>query len=95
MIDKETASKKDLEVGQNIGVQVQGPVETFRIAGIVQFSSGLRSAARRSRASTSPTAQSLFRKVGQLDEIAVAAKPNVTPEQLVQAIARSCRRTRR
>ena len=41
VIDKETASKKHLEAGQDIGVQVQGPVETFRIAGIVQFSSGL------------------------------------------------------
>ena len=41
VIDKETASKKDLEAGQDIGVQVEGPVETFRISGIVQFSSGL------------------------------------------------------
>ena len=84
MIDKETASKKHLEVGQDIGVQVQGPVETFRIAGIVQFSSGLTIGGATLAGFDLATAQSLFRKQGQLDEIAVAAKSNVTPEQLVE-----------
>ena len=86
VIDKETASKKHLEVGQNIGVQVQGPVETFRIAGIVQFSSGLTIGGATLAGFELATAQKLFRKEGRLDEIAVAAKPNVTPQQLVQAI---------
>ena len=40
-----------------------------------------RSAAPRSRASTSPTAQELFGKRGRLDEIAVAAKPGVSDER--------------
>ena len=45
-----------------------------------------RSAARRSPASTCPTAQQLFDKAGKLDEIAVAAEARrQRPEQLVQA----------
>jgi putative ABC transport system permease protein len=86
VIDKETASKKHLEVGQSIGVQVQGPVETLRIGGIVQFSSGLTIGGATLAGFELATAQKLFRKEGQLDEIAVAAKPNVTPQQLVRAI---------
>ena len=62
MIDKETASKKHLEAGQDIGVQVQGPVETFRIAGIVQFSSGLTIGGATLAGFDLPTAQTLFRK---------------------------------
>ena len=86
VIDKETASKKHLEAGQDIGVQVEGPVETFRISGIVQFSSGLTIGGATLAGFDLPTAQGLFRKRGQLDEIAVAAKPNVTDAQLAKAI---------
>jgi putative ABC transport system permease protein len=86
VIDKETASKKHLEAGQTIGVQVQGPVQTFRIAGIMQFSSGLTIGGATLAGFDLNTAQTLFRKQGQFDEIAVAAKPGVTPAQLVKAI---------
>ena len=86
VIDKETASKKGLEAGQDIGVQVEGPVETFRISGIVQFSSGLTIGGATLAGFDLPTAQALFRKRGQLDEIAVAAKPNATDAALVKAI---------
>ena len=73
----------------------EGPVETFRIAGIVQFSSGLTIGGATLAGFDLPTAQSLFRKRGQLDEIAVAAKPNVTPAAARRRrFDRSCRRTR-
>ena len=39
VIDRNTASKKHLAVGDRIGVQTEGPVEQFRISGIVRFGS--------------------------------------------------------
>ena len=67
-------------------MQVEGPVQTFRIAGIMQFSSGLTIGGATLAGFDLQTAQTLFRKQGQFDEIAVAAKPDVTPAQLVRAI---------
>ena len=86
VIDKETASKKNLEVGQEIGVQVRGPVQKLRIVGIVQFSSGLTIGGATIAGFDLPTAQRLFQKQGQFDEIAVAAKPTVSDAELVKQI---------
>ncbi len=88
VIDKETASKKNLAPGDQIGVQVEGPVEEFRIAGVVQFSSGLSIGGATLAGFDLPTAQKLFRKPGRLDEIAVAAKPGVSDDELVAQIER-------
>ena len=85
-IDKETASKKHLAVGQTIGVQGLGPVERLRISGIAQFSSGLTIGGATLAGFDLRTAQRIFDKPGKLDEIAVAAKPNVTDAQLVSEI---------
>ena len=86
VIDKETASKKHLETGQDIRVQVEGPVRTLRISGIVQFSSGLTIGGATIAGFDLPTAQRLFAKQGRLDEIAVAAKPTVSDAELVKQI---------
>ena len=85
VIDSSTASKKHLKVGQTIGVQTLGPVEQFRIAGTVKLggSSGIGGATL--AGFDLPTAQRLFNKVGRFDEIALAGKPGVSPEQLLQA----------
>src|SRR5439155_1077434 len=86
VIDKETASKKHLETGQDIRVQVEGPVRTLRISGIVQFSSGLTIGGATIAGFDLPTAQRRFAKRGRLDEIAVAAKPTVSDAELVKQI---------
>ena len=86
VIDKETASKKHLEVGQDIGVQAEGPVEQLRIVGIVQFSSGLTIGGATIAGFDLPTAQRLLAKQGRLDEIAVAAKPTVSDSELARQI---------
>ena len=86
MVDKETASKEDLEVGETIGVQSEGPVQRMRISGIMQFSSGLSIGGATLAGFDLPTAQSLMQKQGKLDEIAVAAKPDATEEELVAQI---------
>ena len=86
VVDKETAGEQDFTVGEKIGVQAEGPVAEMRVSGIVQFSSGLTIGGATLAGFDLATAQRLFKKVGQLDEIAVAAKPDVTDAQLVDEI---------
>jgi putative ABC transport system permease protein len=86
VVDKETASKEDFEVGETIGVQVEGPVERLRVSGITQFSSGLTIGGATLAGFDLSTAQRLMKKEGKLDEIAVAATPETTDEQLVAQI---------
>ena len=86
VVDKETASKEGFEVGDTVGVQAEGPVQRMRVSGIVQFSSGLTIGGATLAGFDLPTAQQLFKKPGKLDEIAVAAKPDVPDEQLIRQI---------
>ncbi|MGH3066532.1 MAG: ABC transporter permease [Gaiellaceae bacterium] len=86
VIDKETASKKHLDAGDAVAVQVEGPVEKFRISGIMQFGSGLSIGGATLAGFDLPTAQRLFEKPGKLDEIAVAAKANVSDAALAREI---------
>jgi putative ABC transport system permease protein len=86
VIDNETASKEDFEVGETIGVQAEGPVQHLKLSGIVQFSSGLTIGGATLAGFDLRTAQRLFKKEGRFDEIAVAAKPQVTDAQLVREL---------
>jgi putative ABC transport system permease protein len=86
IVDESTAGKKDLQVGQTIGVQSRGPVETFRISGIAKYGAVSSIGGATLAGFDLPTAQRLFDKVGQLDQIRIAAKPGVTPEQLVAEV---------
>ena len=85
-MDKETAADQDFKVGETIGVQAEGPVERVRVSGVVQFSSGLTIGGATLAGFDLPTAQRLFKKVGRVDEIAVAAKPDVPDAELVREI---------
>jgi putative ABC transport system permease protein len=86
VVDKETAGKEDFEVGETIGIQAEGPVQRLSISGIMQFSSGLTIGGATLAGFDLLTAQRLMRKVGRLDEIAVASKPGVTDPELVREI---------
>jgi len=86
VVDKETAAKENFEVGETIGVQVEGPVVELPIAGIIQFSSGLSIGGATLAGFDLRTAQRLMKKEGRLDEIAVAAKPDATEQELVAQI---------
>ena len=86
VVDRETASKEDFEVGDTIGVQAEGPVQRLRLSGIIQFSSGLTIGGATLAGFDLPTAQRLMEKEGQLDEIAVAARSGVTDDELVRQI---------
>ncbi len=87
VIDVSTASKKKLDVGQEIGVQAEGPVVKFKISGLVKFGSVDTIGGATLAGFDLPTAQALFRKVGKLDQIRVAGKPGVSPTQLVTQIS--------
>ena len=86
IVDKETASKEDFEVGEVIGVQAEGPVQRLEVSGIMQFSSGLTIGGATLAGFDLRTAQRLLRKEGQLDEIAIASKPNTTQQELLRQV---------
>ncbi len=85
-IDTGTASKKDIEVGQQIGVQGSGAVRPLRVAGLFDFSSEGNIGGATLAAFDLPTAQRLFNKVGRLDQIRAAAASGTTQPQLVASI---------
>jgi len=86
VVDESTAGKKDLQVGQTIGVQSRGPVVTYRISGIARYGAVSSIGGATLAGFDLPTAQSLFDKVGQLDQIRIAAKSGVSSEQLVAQV---------
>src|SRR5262249_18102017 len=85
-IDKATASSKHFVVGDSIRVSALGPVRTFRITGIAKFASVDSLGGATMALFDLPTAQRLFHKEGQLDQIDVAAKPGVSTSTLVNDI---------
>jgi putative ABC transport system permease protein len=85
-IDSKTASANQFSIGGTIGVIARGPLEKFRIVGIVRFG-GLSSLGGATMAIFDlPTAQRFFHKEGKLDSIGIAAKSNVSPDELVAQI---------
>jgi ABC-type lipoprotein release transport system permease subunit len=85
-IDTQTASSKHFKVGDSIGVLTRGPLQKFRITGLVRFGQVSSLGGATLTIFDLPTAQLLFHKQGKLDSIGVAAKPNVTPAELVSEI---------
>ena len=86
VIDQATAKKKHLGVGDQIGVQVYGPVRHFRIAGIAKYSGNVSLGGVTFAIFDQPTAQRLFRKLGQLDAIQVQSKAGVSSTRLASEI---------
>ena len=87
VIDRSTAKKQHFGVGDEIGVQAEGPIERFKISGLVKFGSGSASLGGATLAGFDvPTAQRIFNKPNQFDEIDIAAKPNVSDEELVSQV---------
>src|SRR5207248_9207138 len=69
VIDRTTAKRKHYAVGDEIGVQAEGPVRRFRISGIVEFGSAASLGGATLAGFDVPTAQRLFDKPGRFDEI--------------------------
>jgi putative ABC transport system permease protein len=86
VIDGQTAKKEGFEVGDTVGVQGRGPVENLHISGIVKFGSVSTIGGATLAGFDLPTAQRVFDMEGKLDEIAVAAKPGVSDQQLASEL---------
>jgi len=86
VVDTNTASKKDLHVGDAIGVQGVGAVIPMHIAGLVRFGTANSLGGATLAGFLVPTAQRLLGKVGKLDEIRVTGKAGVSPHELVDQI---------
>jgi len=86
VIDKATADKKDFEVGDTIGVQTEGAIRRMRISGIIKFGSVSTIGDATLAGFDLATAQDLMNKRGKLDEIAVAAEPGVSDQELLSRI---------
>jgi len=85
-IDTSTASKKHIDVGARIGVQGEGAARTMRVAGLFDFSSEGNIGGATLAAFNVPTGQSLFHKIGKLDQIRAAAKPGTSEDELLREI---------
>ena len=87
VIDRSTARKKHIHVGETIRVEAQGSAQPFKVSGLVRFgTSNLDIGAATLAGFDLPTAQSLFGKVGKLDQIRVARKQGVTEAALLKEI---------
>jgi putative ABC transport system permease protein len=86
VIDKSTANKEDFKVGETVGVQAEGPVRRLRIAGLVKFGSVSTIGGATLAGFDLPTAQKLFDRRGELDEIAVSSKPGVSDDALLKQV---------
>ncbi|HEX2433296.1 MAG TPA: ABC transporter permease, partial [Gaiellaceae bacterium] len=86
VIDRATADKENFKIGQQVGVQAEGSAQRLRISGLVRFGSVSTIGGATLAGFNLPTAQELFGKRGRLDEISVAAKPDVSDTELVQAL---------
>jgi putative ABC transport system permease protein len=86
VVDKATANKKGLEVGQVIGVQANGPSVRMRISGLVKFGGASSLGGATLSGFDLPTAQMLFQKQGKLDQIRAKARPGISPVQLTNEI---------
>ncbi|HEU0305271.1 MAG TPA: FtsX-like permease family protein [Gaiellaceae bacterium] len=85
-VDTSTASRKDIEVGEQIGVQAEGPVRQLRVSGLFDFSAEGNIGGATLAAFDLPTAQALFNKHGRLDQIRAAAAEGTTEAELLASI---------
>ena len=84
-VSTNVASNKHYEVGDTIGVQKNGPVQKFRIAGIVTLP-GVSIGSATLAVFDLPTLQRLLGREGQLDIIRVQSKAGVPTSQLISEI---------
>jgi putative ABC transport system permease protein len=85
--DQHTANDQHYRVGQLVKVVPRaGKEQTFKLVGIVRFGNESSLAGATLAIFDLPTAQALFDKKGQLDQIDVAAKPGVSGQELVSQI---------
>ncbi|HWB23547.1 MAG TPA: ABC transporter permease, partial [Gaiellaceae bacterium] len=86
-MDKTTADGQHLVVGDTVGVIPRGgAVRQFKVSGIVEFGQAASLGGATLAIFDLPTAQAMFHKQGEFDEIDVSAKPGITGTALVNQI---------
>lgn len=83
VIDEGTADRQGYRVGDRIGIATLQPARQFELVGIASYGSVQSLGTATFAVFDIPTAQELLEREGQLDAISAAAKPGVTPEELV------------
>jgi putative ABC transport system permease protein len=87
VIDRGTASKKGIHVGDTLRIEAQGAATPFRVSGLVKFgSSSLDIGGATLAGFELRTAQRLFHKEGKLDQIRAAKKPGVSSAEFLDEI---------
>ena len=86
VIDKVTADKKDIVVGQTVRIQAEGDAKPFKVSGLVKFGAAASLGGATLSGFNLSTAQQLFGKAGRLDQIRVAGKNSVEPAALIAQI---------
>jgi putative ABC transport system permease protein len=84
-IDSGVASGKHYALGDMIGVEARGPVQQFRIVGIVELP-GVSLGSTTIAVFDLPTAQALLQREGKLDQIQVQSKAGVPTSKLIDEI---------
>ncbi|HEX7311356.1 MAG TPA: ABC transporter permease, partial [Gaiellaceae bacterium] len=77
-IDTGTARRQHLDVGDTVGVVTTGPLRTFKIVGLVKYGNVDSLGAATVAAFDLKTAQKLFDKEGEVDQVAFESKAGVT-----------------
>jgi putative ABC transport system permease protein len=85
-IDNFTAEREGWKIGDRVRVAGTGAAKTYTITGIARWGSGVELLGASLAILTLPEAQRLTGKPGKLDEIQVAAKNGVSPEELKLAV---------
>jgi putative ABC transport system permease protein len=88
VIDKATADNEHFSVGDEIGVESQGPVRRFRIVGIAKLASVNSLGSATMAVFDLPTAQAVLDKPGRLDVIRIASRSGVSTKQLVAEVSK-------
>jgi putative ABC transport system permease protein len=83
VIDRSTAHKKDIQVGDSIRIEAQGSAKPFTVSGLTTFGSSNLVTSATLAGFDLHTAQTLFHKEGKLDQIRVSKKSGVSEQKLL------------
>src|SRR5438270_255650 len=85
LIARAAANRAGLRIGDRLRIVGTGPAQTLRIVGLTEFG-GSSFGGAVATVTTLHEAQRITGKEGRFDEIVVAAKPDVTPQELKRRI---------
>jgi putative ABC transport system permease protein len=81
-IDQATAERANLKLGEQLQIAASAPAKRYPIVGIVKFAGSQSFGGAGAAILTLPEAQRMVGERGQYDQLDLAAKSSVTPEQL-------------